>query len=459
MNKEITATHKLDSPIAWHEWSKLSSLERRNLLRRAEDDLTPFVEAVRPVVEAVAAEGDRAIARYSLAYEGVDLLKSKGGFLVSEAEIAKARASLSPELLATLEFAAASIRRFHQHQLPERQWMVELEKGVWAGERATPLDRVGCYVPRGKGSFPSVALMTAIPAAVAGVKEVVMFTPPDRHGEADKATLVAAQLAGVHKIYKIGGAQAIAAAAYGTASVPKLPRLVGPGSPYVAAAKRLVVGVMDCGMPAGPSEVIIIAPPAASADLAALDLLIESEHGPDSSGFLVTWDRDLALAIAARLPQLWVNLGPERQDAVKTVLGGGHGGIVLFDTPSQAFDFVNEYAAEHVQILGPDPQQWLDKVHHAGEILLGDYTPGSIANYLLGPNCVLPTAGGAACFSPLSVMDFMKRTSIAQLNAEGYAKLAPHTYRYASYEGFDAHAQAVSSLRDRIVKSQQGDRK
>jgi len=436
--------------VALHDLSVLSAEDRDLLLRRTEDDLSVFIDGVKPIVAAVREEGDTALVRYAREFDNATI--DPTSLKVTEAEFDEAWSTLDPDMLEVLEYSADNIRRFHEAQMPEELWMKEIRPGVLVGERTTPIDSVACYSPRGKGSFPSVTLMTTIPAVVAGVPHALVLTPPGSDGKVDAATLVAARIAGVTDVYKTGGAQAVAAVAYGTETVPRCRKLVGPGSPWFVAAKQLLSGVIDPGLPAGPSEVIVIADETANADIAALDIIIESEHGSDSSAFLITWSRELALHARKKIPQYWKSMGEERVRYSADVLGGTRGGIVLTETPEQAYDFVNDYAPEHLQVLSEKPFEHLASIRNASEILLGHHAPGSIANYMMGPNCVLPTSGAAHTHSPLGVRDFLKSASVGHMTAGGYAEMAPKTHRFATYEGFDAHANAVSSLRDQAMK-------
>jgi histidinol dehydrogenase len=281
----------------------------------------------------------------------------------------------------------------------------------------------------------------------------ILLTPPGPDGRIDAATLVAARLGGVEKVFRAGGAVGVAAAAFGTASIPRCMKIIGPGSPWVVAAKRLLSDVIDTGLPAGPSESLILADETSNGRLAALDLIIESEHGPDSSAFLVTWSREVAEAARAAIPQYWRQMGELRVGFSSTVLGGRHGGIVLTETPEEAYAFINDYAPEHLQILSKSPLDHLSKIRNAGEILLGEYAAGSIANYMMGPTCVLPTSGWARSHSALGVRDYMKFSTIGQMTRAGFDEMAPHTHRFATYEGFDAHANAVSGLRLAALRS------
>jgi histidinol dehydrogenase len=425
--------------------AELSPAQRDALLVRAEADLSSFLEPARRIVEAVRAGGDAAIVRLAREIDRVELDPAR--LMATEDEFARAERALEPEVKAAIAFAVDNIRRFHERQKPEPMWLMEIRPGALAGERWTPLDSVGCYVPRGKGAFPSVMMMTTIPAVVAGVPEIVVLTPPTPEGGIDAASLYAARMAGVRKVFRVGGAVAVAAAAYGTETIPRLAKIIGPGSPWVVAAKRLLADQIDTGLPAGPSESIVLADRSANPDLAALDLLIEAEHGADSSAYLVTDSPAIAEVARARLPELIARLGPQRQAFVEAVLGGPRGGIVLAPDWDAAIAFVNDYAPEHLEILSAEPLQHLGRIRNAGEILLGENTPMTIANFCLGPDCVLPTGGWARSWSALGVHDFMKRTSLGHLTRRAFPDFARHAHVLATYEGFEAHAQALSAVR------------
>lgn len=431
--------------IRIHDLSKLSPGERAELLLRAENDLTYFLERIPPIIEGVRTEGDVALARFAREFDGAPVEADE--IAATPEDFDAAFSCLDPGMIETLEYAADNIRRYHQAQMPGDMWMKEIRPGVLVGERFTPIDSAALYSPRGKGSFPSVTLMTAIPAVVAGVGNVAILTPPGPDGKIDPATLVAARLSGVDQVYKAGGAQAVAAAALGTATVPKCVKIEGPGSPWFVAAKRLLQGDIYSRLPAGPSESLILADETTDPEMAALDLLIESEHGADSSVFLVTWSRDLAEAVQKAVPAFLAHMTERRVEFSSEVLGGGNGGIILAGSREEAYAFVNDYAPEHLQILSKAPFEHLPHIRNASEILLGEYAPGSIANYMMGPNCVLPTSAAAKVHSPLGVHDFLKSASIGHVTSKGYAEMAPHTHRFATYEGFDAHANSVSTLR------------
>lgn len=431
-----------------HDLSEAQSIPGA-LLVRTEADLSAYTERVRPIITAVQEEGDTALKRFAREFDRVtapDL-----SLRVSEREFDVALAALPTDVVRAIEHAIDNIRRFHEAQKPADLWLKEIEPGIWTGDRYTPIDSVACYVPRGKGSFPSVVNMTVLPGVVAGVPRLIIVTPPGPDGSVDAGTLVAAKLIGVTEVYKCGGAQAVAAVAYGTETVPKCLKIVGPGSPWVVAAKRLLADILDPGVPAGPSEAIILADASANAELAALDLCIESEHGADSSAFLVTPSRAVAERAILALQRYWQDMEPGRAAFSRAVLSGEHGGIVLTRDLDAAIDFVNAYAPEHLEILTAEPMAVLGRIRNAGEALIGPFSPCTLGNYLLGPNAVLPTGGRAKTASPLSVFDYMKRMSVAQVTRTGYARVAADAHRFARYEGFDGHARAVSALRTPLL--------
>jgi len=433
----------------FHNLATLSERQRAALLMRTEADLAPYLDKVRPVIEAVRTAGDAALARFARELDRAEV--PADGIAVTEEEFNAAFDQVDREVIEAIEFAIKNIRTFHVEQRPEPLWLKEVRPGAFAGDRWHPIPSVALYVPRGKGAFPSVTMMTSVPAVIAGVPEIAILTPPTPEGTADPATLVAARLAGVATVYKCGGAQAVAAAAFGTETVRKAVKIMGPGSPYVVAAKRLLAGVIDTGTPAGPSEAIVLADESADGRIAALDLLIEAEHGSDSSAYLVTPSRKVADDAMAALPGHWERMTPERVEFSRAVLNGPRGGVVLAASIEDAYSFVNDYAPEHLEILSDEPFTHLGHITNAAEVLMGPHTPITLGNFVLGPNCVLPTSGWARSFGPLSVTDFMKRSSVGYVTSAGYPELARHARRLAEYEGFASHANAVSDIRDRLL--------
>src|SRR6266536_3334736 len=430
--------------IHYYELSQLDAAQRARLLRRAEVQIDDLIEYMRPIVRAVRDRGDEALIEFMERFDHVQLTPDR--FRIEREAIERAHTLLDKDIHAAIEYAVRNVRTFHERQMPHEQWFTEVAPGIMAGEKITPISSVGLYVPRGKGAFPSVMYMLATPASIAGVPRIVVCTPPGPDGEVDPASLVAADLCGVHEIYRVGGAQAIAALAYGTASIARVHKITGPGSGFVAAAKRLLYGTVDVGLPAGPSESITLADASADPELIARDLLIEAEHGPDSSSLLVTDCRPLVEAVLALLPDKIAALPEWRQAFCRTVFeeAMGTGGIVLAATMDEAVDFVNEYAPEHLEVQVHEPFALLPQLKNAGEILIGRYTPFCTGNYCVGTNAVLPTGGFAHTYSCTSVFDFLKRTGIAYLTQEGYAALSETTRRLADFKGFPAHANAVT---------------
>ncbi len=429
----------------------LGAAERADLLKRSETDLSGFLDKVRPIVEATRTEGDAALVRFARDFDKATGLEASG-LRATEAEFDEAFGLVDPEVIEAIRFGIENIRSFHEEQAPEPMFLKEVRPGAYAGDRFTPIQSVALYVPRGKGSFPSVTMMTAVPAVVAKVPRLAIFTPPAPDGKVDAATLVAARLAGVDTVYKVGGAQAVAAAAYGTETVAPALKIVGPGSPWVVAAKRLLAGVIDPGLPAGPSESVIFADDTVHGGLAALDLLIEAEHGPDSSAWLVTHSRRVAEEALAALPGHWAQMTPRRVEFSQAVLGGKSGGILLTGSLAESYAFVNDYAPEHLQLLSEVPFEHLGEITEAAEILMGTHTPVSIGNFCLGPNAVLPTSRGARTWGPLSVSDFVRRSSIGYVTAKAYPELAKAARTLATYEGFSSHANAVGPMRQAFLK-------
>jgi len=426
--------------IQFMELSKLTSAELARLLKRAETDIQQLFPLAQDVINQVRAEGDAAVVKFAKQFDAKNFDASM--LKATKKDFEEARASLSTNVIDAITQAHDNIAKFHAEQMPESMWFTEVQPGVMAGERITPVASAGLYVPRGKGAFPSVMLMLATPAKVAGVPRIVVVTPPTPDGKADAGSLVAAEICGVDDVYVVGGMQAVAALAYGTESIPKVSKMIGPGSSYVSAAKRLLYGTIDVGLPAGPSESIILADENVDPQLAALDLLVEAEHGPESAAILVTHSREVAEAALEILPKYIAELPKWRQDFVSNVLSN-YGGVLLTESLAASIQFVNDYAPEHLEVLTTDPFVTLNRIQNAGEILLGHLTPIPVANYCLGLNAILPTGGFARSFSSVSVHDFLKRSGVGYLSKEGYAKLQSVTTTLADYEDFPAHTMAI----------------
>jgi len=421
--------------------SQMTTDEVAALKRRSGLDIEDLLPSVRPVVEDVKARGDAALLEYTARFDGVHL--SVAELKVSEDEIKQAYEQVSAEALDAFRQSARNVRRFQEQSMPEGMWLTEIVEGVLVGQRVTPIESVGLYVPGGKGDFPSVMLMLGICAQVAGVRRIVACTPPTPEGGVNSGTLVAADLAGVTEIYKVGGAQAIAALAFGTETVPKVDKILGPGGPYVVAAKQLVAGVVDVGTVAGPSEATILADEEADPWNVALDLLVQGEHGEDAASLLVTRSQELIEGVQEALPELLAELPDERRQICETVLSK-YGGAILIESLAQGIEFVNDYAPEHLQLAVQNPLAVLSRIRNAGAILLGQRTTFTFGDFSLGPTNVIPTGGFAKVQSPVSVHDFLKHNSVCfVLDNAGFDALAEGSAAFAEYEGFPAHAMAV----------------
>jgi len=424
----------------------LGPAERKRFLLRASAEFEALEPVVHEIIKNVRRRGDDALAEYTHQFDGAALTPAT--MRASGMEFAQAERDVSEQLRAAIQAAIENIRHHHRRQLPAESWMTQTPAGAISGERITPIESVGLYVPRGKGSFPSVMMMLCVPAMLASVPTVVVCTPPGPDGRVDAASLVAARICGVENIIKVGGAQAIAALAFGTGQVPRVHKILGPGNMYVTIAKRLVYGYVDPGPPTGPSESIILCDAHADAQTAAVELLVEAEHGPDSAALLVTPSaqlagqvRDIAEALITRLPS------PRRGYCEKVL--GGHGGIVVTEDLQQALDFVNEYAPEHLRVLAEDPFSLLHQIRNAGEVLLGKNTAIPFGNFAIGTNAILPTGGNARSHSCVGVSDFMKRSSFAYVPDRAVQAIGTVSLALAQYEGFPAHANAVEHVMKR----------
>lgn len=392
------------------------------------------MKAAVDIVAAVRERGDEALRAYAREFDGVEL----DALEVTEEEVEAALAAVDEDFLRSVEYAADNITAFHQRQV-QQSWFTTRDDGAITGQKVTPLGRVGIYVPGGRAQYPSTVLMNALPARVAGVGEVIMCTPPSKDGTVNPYTLAAASVAGVDRIFKVGGAQAVGALAYGTESIPAVDKVTGPGNAYVAAAKKLVSG--DCGidMIAGPSEVCVMADESAIPEFVAIDLMAQAEHDPKATCYLVTTEPELIPDIEEALEELLAQ--SERAEITRASLE--HGLIVTCRTLTQAFDAVNAIAPEHLEVYMSDPWELLSSVRNAGAIFLGPWTPESVGDYVAGPNHTLPTGGTAAYASPLSVDDFVKKSSVLSYSFDALEHDADAVMTLASREGLWAHGRAV----------------
>lgn len=398
--------------------------------------------AVRAILQQVKAEGDTAVRMYTEKFDRVNLVEMR----VAEQEFIEAEGLVDPSVVEALREAAANIRDYHERQV-RQSWFATKESGTLLGQLIRPLRRVGLYVPGGLAAYPSSVLMNAIPAKVAGVKEIVITTPPDKDGKVNPAILVAAKIAGVTEVYKVGGAQAIAALTYGTQTIPAVDKIVGPGNIYVALAKREVFGLVDIDMVAGPSEIVVLADEKANPRYVAADMLSQAEHDPMASAVLVTPSRMLAEAVAAELERQ-VAVLPRREIAEASLRN--YGAICVVDSLDEGFAVVNRLAAEHLELLIENPFDHLGKVENAGAIFLGEYSSEPVGDYFAGTNHVLPTNGTARFSSPLSVDDFIKKSSVISYSKQDLLAHGRKIIALAEQEGLTAHGRAIQERLDDI---------
>ncbi len=405
--------------------------------QRGADAATSVEPQVRRIVDAVRRRGDRAVIEFTRRFDRVTLDAAQ--FRISAGEVRAALQTVPPDALRALRLAARRITEFHRRQL-SRSWSYRDKLGVQLGQQVMALDRVGLYVPGGHAAYPSSVLMNAIPARVAGVREVVMVSPPGRDGF-NPAVLAAAAIAGVHAVFRVGGAQAVAALAYGTDTIPRVDKIVGPGNAYVQAAKKIVYGAVDIDAIAGPSEVVVIADASAAPAQVAADQMAQAEHGSgDECAIWLTPVRALAVAVQAEIDRQ-LRVLPRQQDIARVLRR--RGALIVVRDLEEAVALSDQIAPEHLELIVKNPQRWARRIRNAGALFLGPFAPAPLGDYLAGPNHVLPTGGTARFFSPLGVYDFVKRTSVVSATREGLRRLAPAIVRLAALEGYDAHAAAV----------------
>jgi histidinol dehydrogenase len=407
-----------------------------SLETRGETVPESVMEAVFEIVREVRRRGDEAVTEYTLRFDDLDL--EKAGMELDLAELDRALKEIPAGDREIIEVAADSIREFHLRQLDE-SWIYEPSPGIKLGQRVTPIERVGLYVPGGTAAYPSSVLMNAIPARVAGVGQVIMVVPSPG-GQLNRTVLAAAAVAGVDRVFTIGGAQAVAALAYGTRTVPKVDKIVGPGNIYVAMAKKVVFGDVDIDMVAGPSEILVLADSSADPVFAAADLLSQAEHDPLAYPIFVTDDEEM-LSRTAEETRRQLELLPRQDIARQSLDSRGH--LILAANMQQAISVVNRIAVEHLELMVADPEATMSSITNAGAIFLGMYTAEALGDYMAGPNHVLPTGGTARFFSPLGVYDFIKRSSVIWYEREALMEKAGMVAQFARLEGLEAHARAV----------------
>lgn len=415
--------------------SKSNILE--NLLKRSPNSYGKFESAVAEILLNIKTKGDEALFEYTKNFDKADI--NADNIVVTEADIEEAYSLVDPELIEVIRKAIVNIRSFHEKQ-KQYSWFDSKPDGTILGQKVTALSRVGVYVPGGKAAYPSSVLMNVMPAKVAGVEQIVMCTPPDKEGKVYPTTLVAAKEAGVDVIYKVGGAQAIAAMAYGTASVPKVDKIVGPGNIYVALAKKAVFGYVSIDSVAGPSEIMVIADETANPRFVAADLLSQAEHDEMASAILVTTSEELAKKVSAQIDEFLKELS--RSEIISKSLEN-YGYILVADSIDEAIEVANDIASEHLEIVTKDPFNVMTKIKNAGAIFLGEYSSEPLGDYFAGPNHVLPTNGTAKFFSPLSVDDFIKKSSIISYSREALELIHNDIETFAKAEHLTAHANSI----------------
>ena len=397
---------------------------------------TDVAGIVRQIIDTVVKEGDAALYDYSERFDRVKLTSLE----VTGEELDAAMEAVSPELIRILEKTAANIRKFHQAQA-RNSFIINEADGVVMGQKVIPMDRVGIYVPGGTAAYPSTVLMDSIPAKIAGCGEIVMVTPPGRDGSVNPAILAAAKIAGIDRIFKVGGAQAVAALAYGTQSVPRVDKIVGPGNAYVAEAKKQVFGQVAIDMIAGPSEILVVADGGANPRYVAADLLSQAEHDKLASAVLVTDSMELAKAVQEEIE---LQLQCLAREEIARVSIERNGKIIVADTLDAAIEIANTIAPEHLELCVDNPFDYLAKIRHAGSIFMGKYCPEALGDYLAGPNHTLPTSGTARFSSPLSVDDFVKKTQYTYYTADALKKVAKDVAYFAETEGLTGHARSAT---------------
>ena len=410
------------------------SVPNEELFRR-NDPMQNVSEAVSAIVARVRAEKDKALFALTEQFDRVKL----DSLEVSKEEIDKAVASISPDFLRILERAAARIRKFHKAQI-RTGFILDDEPGIVMGQRVIPVDRAGLYVPGGTAAYPSTVLMDAIPARLAGVPEIVMVTPPAKDGSVSPYILAAARVAGIDRIFKVGGAQAIAALAYGTETIPRVDKIVGPGNAFVAEAKKQVFGTVSIDMVAGPSEILIVADGKSDPKHLAADLLSQAEHDRNATAVLVTDSKELAEKVRNEIE---VRLQKLLRAEIARASVDGNGKIIVAKDLGAAVEIANELAPEHLELCVSDPFAYLGSIRHAGSVFLGRDCPEALGDYMAGPNHTLPTSGTARFSSPLSVDDFVKKTQFTYFSKEALSDLAPDVAKFAQAEGLTAHADSA----------------
>ena len=421
--------------INLNEDSKNTLLEQ--LIKRSPQSYGQYEQTVNEIIENVKANRDKALFDYTMKFDQCTIAAET--IQVTREEIEEAYTKVNPDLVEVMKKSAANITKFHQKQL-HNSWIAPEEDGTILGQKILPIEISGVYVPGGKAAYPSSVLMNVLPAKVAGVKRIIMTTPPRKDGKVNPGTLVAADIAGVNEIYKVGGAQAIAAMAFGTESIPKVDKITGPGNIFVALAKKACFGFVSIDSIAGPSEILVLADETANPRYVAADLLSQAEHDELASAILITTSRELAEKVSVEVENFTKELS--REQIIRSSLDN-YGNIFVAETMDEAIAAANEIASEHLEILTVNPFETMTKIKNAGAIFLGEYSSEPLGDYFAGPNHILPTNGTAKFFSPLNVDDFMKKTSIISYSKDALKKVHKDIELFAKEEGLTAHANSI----------------
>ena len=416
--------------------SQMTWSEYQRKLQTSEPFPSDVIQRVKAILQDVKQDKDHAVRDFTKRFDQVDLVQ----FKVSKEDIEAAYNRIDPLVIEDMKLAYENIRRYHEKQLPS-DYYYDVIPGGQVGQRIVPIDSVGLYVPGGTAAYPSTVLMNAVPAIVAGVPKIVMISPPNKEGQISDIILVAANIAGITEVYKVGGAQGIAALAYGTETIPKVDKIVGPGNIYVALAKREVYGTVGIDMVAGPSEILVVADASANPVFVASDLLSQAEHDTLARPLLVTTSQALIDQVNAQLRLQLKDLS--RRDIAETSLQT-EGRAILVTAKEEALEAINQIAPEHLELLVEDPDSWLSDIRNAGAVFVGPYSPEPLGDYLAGPNHTLPTSGTARFASALNTTDFIKRMSVIRFDRTSLSAFAPSIERFATTEGLTAHAKAIS---------------
>ncbi|MGN1186532.1 MAG: histidinol dehydrogenase [Methanobrevibacter wolinii] len=414
---------------------KYNENQLNDIIKRSEEDINKIIPTVNDILEDIKENKDKAILGYTEKFDGVKLENMK----VSKEEIKEAYKNIDDNLIEALKSAASNIKKFHKAEIPE-EWKMDIKDGITAGQIIRPLETVGCYIPGGRAAYPSTILMTVIPAKIAGVKKIVCCTPPGKDGKVMDAILVASDIAGADEIYKVGGAQAIGAMAYGSETIPKVDKIVGPGNIFVTGAKKLVYGDVDIEFPAGPSELLVLADETDDAEFIAYDILSQAEHDPNAACIFVTPNEKLGYEVERKIKE--ISEKAVRKEIIEASLSK-RGKIVIVKDIDEGIYVTNKYAPEHLIIATKDNKYTLSKINNAGSIFLGNYAPVACGDYGSGTNHVLPTGAGARMYSGLSTEDFLKKPTVQKITKEGLNTLKETILPIAEYEGFFAHADSV----------------